>query len=306
MPALAGLAAPWWRPDATASFTGMTLSTDRGIWCRGPARARRPDRRTGRRRSRATSSAPLTTLRVDGGLTRSRRLMQATADLTQIPIEVYPSAHATALGAAALRAAGRRPDLAVADAVPDWTPATTYEPALVSRPRRRLPTPLAGRRHSDAAARQETPMTDTSTETATDYDFVVIGAGIVGAAIARELAGYDTVASRCVEARDDVGDGTSKANTAILHTGFDAKPGTLESRLVARGYHLLPDYAEQTGIPVERTGALLVAWNEEELAALPGLQAKADDNGYAALRDRRRRRGLPAGARPRARARSAG
>ena len=50
--------------------------------------------------------------------------------------------------------------------------------------------------------------------------------------------------------------------------------------MVARGYHLLADYAAQTGIPVERTGALLVAWNEEELAALPGLQAKAADNGY--------------------------
>ncbi len=47
-----------------------------------------------------------------------------------------------------------------------------------------------------------------------------------------------------VEGRDDVGDGTSKANTALLHTGFDATPGTLESRLVARGYHLLGDYAE--------------------------------------------------------------
>ena len=50
--------------------------------------------------------------------------------------------------------------------------------------------------------------------------------------------------------------------------------------MVARGYTLLSDYAEQTGIPVERTGALLVAWNDEELAALPGLRAKAADNGY--------------------------
>ena len=124
-------------------------------------------------------------------------------------------------------------------------------------------------------------MTDTraSTNTYTDYDFVVLGAGIVGAAIARVLAGYRHRVA-LVEARDDVGDGTSKANTAILHTGFDAKPGTLESRMVSRGYRLLSDYAEQTGIPVERTGALLVAWTEEELAALPGLQAKAVDNGY--------------------------
>ena len=70
------------------------------------------------------------------------------------------------------------------------------------------------------------------------YDVAVIGAGIVGSAIARDLAG-SALSVVLVEARSDVGDGTSKANTAILHTGFDASPGTLESRLVARGYHLL-------------------------------------------------------------------
>jgi glycerol-3-phosphate dehydrogenase len=111
------------------------------------------------------------------------------------------------------------------------------------------------------------------------YDVAVIGGGIVGAAIARDLAG-SRLSVALLEARADVGDGTSKANTAILHTGFDATPGTLESRLVARGYELLGKYAADTGIPVERTGAVLVAWNDEELAALPGLQQKAADNGY--------------------------
>ncbi|MFE2034809.1 NAD(P)/FAD-dependent oxidoreductase [Streptomyces scopuliridis] len=111
------------------------------------------------------------------------------------------------------------------------------------------------------------------------FDVAVIGGGIVGSAIARELSGYD-ISVALLEARDDVGDGTSKANTAILHTGFDAKPGTLESRLVARGYHLLSDYAKATGIPVEHTGAVLVAWNQEELDALPGLKEKAEANRY--------------------------
>ena len=114
-------------------------------------------------------------------------------------------------------------------------------------------------------------------------DVAVVGAGIVGSAIARDLAGTHLRVA-LVEGRDDVGDGTSKANTAILHTGFDATPGTLESRLVARGHHLLSEYAVQTGIPVERTGALLVAWTDEEQAALPGLRAKAEANGYDACR----------------------
>jgi glycerol-3-phosphate dehydrogenase len=112
-------------------------------------------------------------------------------------------------------------------------------------------------------------------------DVVVIGAGIVGSAIARALAGTGLTVT-LVEGRDDVGDGTSKANTALLHTGFDATPGTLESRLVARGYHLLGEYAEQVGIPVERTGALLVAWTDDERAALPKLKDKAERNGYDA------------------------
>ena len=112
-------------------------------------------------------------------------------------------------------------------------------------------------------------------------DVVVVGAGIVGCAIARALAGT-SLSVTLVEARNDVGDGTSKANTALLHTGFDATPETLESTLVARGYDLLGDYAEQTGIPVERTGALLVAWTDEERDALPGLREKAERNGYTA------------------------
>ncbi len=114
-------------------------------------------------------------------------------------------------------------------------------------------------------------------------DVAVIGAGLIGCAIARALAGLELDVV-LIDARNDVGDGTSKANTAILHTGFDATPGTLESRLVRRGYELWHDYARTTGVPVERTGALLVAWDEEQLATLPKLQAKAEANGYTETR----------------------
>ena len=65
-----------------------------------------------------------------------------------------------------------------------------------------------------------------------------------------------------------------------LHTGFDATPGTLESTMVRRGYLLLSEYAQHTGIPIERTGAVLVAWDDEQLEALPGLKDKAEANGY--------------------------
>ena len=75
-----------------------------------------------------------------------------------------------------------------------------------------------------------------------DRDVVIVGAGVVGAAIARELTRYELDVT-LLEGGPDVGAGTSKANTALLHTGFDAKPGTLEARLVARGYELLSEYA---------------------------------------------------------------
>lgn len=114
-------------------------------------------------------------------------------------------------------------------------------------------------------------------------DVVVVGAGVVGAAIARELA-LGGASCTLLEAGADVGAGTSKANTALLHTGFDAKPGTLEARLVRRGHELLSEYAGPAGIPLERIGALLVAWSEDELARLDGILARARENGHAAIR----------------------
>jgi glycerol-3-phosphate dehydrogenase len=115
-----------------------------------------------------------------------------------------------------------------------------------------------------------------------DCDVAVVGAGDVGAAIARELAGFELDITLLDSG--DVGAGTSKANTAILHSGFDAKPGTLEARLVARGHGLLLAYAAEAGIPVERTGALLVAWTEDERERLPTIARHARACGYTAAR----------------------
>jgi glycerol-3-phosphate dehydrogenase len=116
-----------------------------------------------------------------------------------------------------------------------------------------------------------------------DLDVAIVGAGDVGCAIARELARFELRVA-LIEAEHDVGAGTSKANTAILHTGFDAKPGTLEARLVARGHGLLLDYADEVGIPLERTGALLVAWTDEEVERLPAIADNARRNGYERVR----------------------
>ena len=119
----------------------------------------------------------------------------------------------------------------------------------------------------------------------TVYDVAIVGAGVVGCAIARRLARHADLRVALVEAQDDVGQGTSKANTAILHTGFDAVPGSLEARLVREGARQLALYAAESGIPVEQVGALLVAWDEDQLAALPRLAEKAERNEYQDARE---------------------
>ena len=111
------------------------------------------------------------------------------------------------------------------------------------------------------------------------YEFAIIGAGVVGTALARELTRW-TSSVVVIDALDDVGAGTSKANTAILHTGFDMKPNTIESALVSQGYKMLLDFAIESNICVERTGAILVAWNQDELVELKNIQERAIENGY--------------------------
>ncbi len=128
VPALAGLAAPWWDSTATASFTGMRLSSGRGQLVRALLEGIAAQVAALADLVATDLGQPLTRLRVDGGLTRSAVLMQAQADLARIPVDVYPSLHATALGAAACARLALDPSLDVTEAVGRWKPQHTYEP----------------------------------------------------------------------------------------------------------------------------------------------------------------------------------
>jgi glycerol-3-phosphate dehydrogenase len=110
------------------------------------------------------------------------------------------------------------------------------------------------------------------------HDVAIIGAGVVGCAVFRELV---LAGLRCVlvERDADILAGASKANSAILHTGFDATPGTLEAACVQDGYRLYREIHARLNLPVLETGALVVAWNAEELGKLPGIVAQAHANG---------------------------
>ncbi len=126
VPALAGLAAPWWQSNATATFSGMTLSSERGhlvlALLQGIAA------QIGELVAAIGAQTTLSRLRVDGGLTQSTVLMQAVADILQVPVDVYPSPHATALGAAALAQLSLHPDRGLSEVIPRWSASASYEP----------------------------------------------------------------------------------------------------------------------------------------------------------------------------------
>src|SRR5215208_8425090 len=117
----------------------------------------------------------------------------------------------------------------------------------------------------------------------TIFDIAIIGAGAVGSAIARELSQYDLNVA-LLESNSDVGMGTSKASTAIWHTGFDAKPDSLEAKLMHRSYKLMESFMPEAGVPFERLGGLLIAWNQDQLDTLPKLFEKAQQNGVTDVR----------------------
>lgn len=128
VPALAGLAAPWWKPQATAALSGMTLSTERGHVVLAVLQGLAAQIAELVSAINADAPTPLSRLRVDGGLTQSKVLMQACADIIGVPIDVYPSPHATALGAAALGRLSVDPRQPLDHVVGDWTPSASYEP----------------------------------------------------------------------------------------------------------------------------------------------------------------------------------
>ncbi|MEU4269037.1 FGGY family carbohydrate kinase [Streptomyces sp. NPDC026092] len=132
VPALAGLAAPWWRGDVRGSLHGLGLDTTAGHLVRALCEGIAAQVVELAGAAAADLGRPLTSLRVDGGLTRSALLMQTQADLLQLPVEVSALPDATALGVGAVARLGLDPGLAVHEAVPEWKPSAVYEPAVTA------------------------------------------------------------------------------------------------------------------------------------------------------------------------------
>lgn len=115
------------------------------------------------------------------------------------------------------------------------------------------------------------------------YDVVIIGAGVTGSAVARELSRYQ--AEICVlEKAEDLCSGTSKANSAIIHAGFDAAEGSLMAKMNVRGNEMMDELSEKLDIPFERNGSLVVCIHEEEKDGLKELYDRGVANGVPGLK----------------------
>ncbi len=115
-----------------------------------------------------------------------------------------------------------------------------------------------------------------------NYDAAIIGGGVIGCAIARELARYDF--SICVmEKEEDVCSGTSKSNSAIVHAGHDAVPGSFKARFNVEGNRMMGELSEELDFSLVRNGSLVLCFSEEDMPALKELYEKGIENGVPGL-----------------------
>ena len=115
------------------------------------------------------------------------------------------------------------------------------------------------------------------------FDVLVIGAGVIGGAVARELSRYHL--SVCIlEKENDVAMGTSKANSAIIHAGFDAVNGSLKAKLNVRGSTMMKELAEELGVKYKNNGALVIGFSDEDRRYIEELYDRGVKNGVKDLR----------------------
>ena len=115
------------------------------------------------------------------------------------------------------------------------------------------------------------------------YDVIIIGAGVSGAAAARELSRYKVNAC-VIEKEEDVCCGTSKANSAIVHAGYDAATGSLMAKLNVRGNQMMEQLAKDLDFPFKKNGSLVVCLHEEDMPNLQALYDRGVANGVKDLR----------------------
>lgn len=115
------------------------------------------------------------------------------------------------------------------------------------------------------------------------YDIVIIGAGCIGAAIARELSRY-SCSVLLLEAADDVTQGATKGNSGIVHAGYDDKPGSVRAKFCWKGNQMFAQLDSELHFGYQRNGSMVLARNAEEEKHLEELKARGEQNGVERLR----------------------
>ena len=115
------------------------------------------------------------------------------------------------------------------------------------------------------------------------YDVAIIGAGVTGSAIARYLSRYQVKAC-VIEREEDVCDGTSKANSAIVHAGFDAHVGSLKAEMNVKGSKMMEALSKELDFPYDRNGSLVVATKNQDASLLEKLKKQGEENGVEGIR----------------------
>ncbi|MBO5091050.1 MAG: FAD-dependent oxidoreductase, partial [Clostridia bacterium] len=115
------------------------------------------------------------------------------------------------------------------------------------------------------------------------YDVVIIGAGITGTMTAFQIAKYKLKCA-VLEAGIDVASGSTRANSAIVHAGYDAKEGTLKALLNVKGCNMMKDITTQLGVHYKRCGSLVIGFTPRDLEELEKLKARGEQNGVEGLR----------------------
>jgi glycerol-3-phosphate dehydrogenase len=117
----------------------------------------------------------------------------------------------------------------------------------------------------------------------TMLDVLIVGAGVTGCAVARELAKTKRTV-KVVERASDVCEGTSKANSGIVHSGYDAKPGTMKAKMNLEGNRMMEQLSKDLDFPYKKNGSLILCFAEEDRPALQELLERGEKNGVEGLR----------------------
>jgi glycerol-3-phosphate dehydrogenase len=116
-----------------------------------------------------------------------------------------------------------------------------------------------------------------------EYDVAVIGAGVTGAAVARRISRFD-IRACLIDGAEDIAMGASRANSAIVHAGYDCPPGSVEAEMNVKGNAMYDDWCRELDVPLRRVGTLVAAFSDEEAETVGSLYERGLKNGVPGMR----------------------